>query len=61
MALGKGKTEHAGARDMSRKHGHWGLAEEAKAWATRARRRYEREDLRNELDELRSTYRRRRP
>ena len=61
MGLGKGKTEHAGARDMSRKHGHWGLAEEAKAWATRARRRDELGDLRNELDELRHTQRRRRP
>jgi hypothetical protein len=31
---------------MSRKHGHWGFTEEAKAWATRARRRDEREELR---------------
>ena len=36
MGLGKGKTEHSGARDMSRKHGHWGFTEEAKAWASRA-------------------------
>jgi len=42
---------------MSRKHGHWGFAEEANAWATRARRRDEREGLRNELDELRRTRR----
>jgi hypothetical protein len=42
---------------MSRKHGHWGFAEEANVWATRARRRDEREDLRNELDELRRTRR----
>ena len=46
MGLGRGKTEHAGPRDMSRKHGHWGFTEEAKAWATRARRRDEREELR---------------
>jgi hypothetical protein len=52
VALGKGKTEHAGARDMSRKHGHWGLTEEAKAWATRALRRDEREQLRDELAEV---------
>jgi hypothetical protein len=45
MGLGRGKTEHAGARDMGRKHGHWGFTEEAKAWATRARRREEREEL----------------
>jgi hypothetical protein len=31
---------------MCRKHGHWGFTEEAKAWATRARRRDEREELR---------------
>jgi hypothetical protein len=30
---------------MGRKHGHWGFTEEAKAWATRARRRDEREEL----------------
>ena len=30
---------------MSRKHGHWGFTEEAKVWATRARRRDEREEL----------------
>jgi hypothetical protein len=50
MALGKGKTEHSGARDMSRKHGHWGYTEEAKDWATRARRRDEAEELRRELE-----------
>jgi hypothetical protein len=43
--LGRGKTEHAGARNMGRKHGHWGFTEEAKAWATRTRRRQEREEL----------------
>lgn len=51
MGLGLGKTEHAGARDMSRKHGHWGFTEEAKAWATRARRRNEREELGQALAE----------
>jgi hypothetical protein len=49
MALGKGKTEHAGPRDMSRKHGHWGFTEEAKEWAGRARRRDEDDELRREL------------
>ncbi|GAA0944742.1 hypothetical protein GCM10009554_39110 [Kribbella koreensis] len=49
MGLGRGKTEHGGARDMTRKHGHWGHAEEAKAWASRARRR----DEKRELDEVR--------
>jgi hypothetical protein len=48
MALGRGKTEHAGARDMSRKGGHWGFTEEAKAWASRARRRDEKRELSNE-------------
>ena len=43
MGLGRGKTEHGGARDMGRKHGHWGFTEEAEAWATRARRRDESE------------------
>jgi hypothetical protein len=51
MGLGKGKTEHSGPRDMSRKHGHWGYTEEAKDWATRARRRDEADELRRELDE----------
>ncbi len=32
-------AEHTGARDMSRKHGYWGRAAEAKAWSSRARRR----------------------
>jgi hypothetical protein len=36
---------------MSRKHGHWGFTEEAKAWATRARRRDEREELARSLAE----------
>jgi hypothetical protein len=53
MALGKGKTEHAGARDMSRKHGHWGYTEEAKEWATRARRRDEAAELREQRDMVR--------
>ncbi len=53
MALGKGKTEHAGARDMSRKDGHWGYTEEAKEWATRARRRDEAAELREERDIVR--------
>jgi hypothetical protein len=54
MGLGRGKTEHVGARDMTRKHGHWGFAEEAKAWATRARRRDEREELDRALAETRT-------
>ena len=36
---------------MARKSGHWGFTEEAKAWATRARRRNEDVELRRELDE----------
>jgi hypothetical protein len=48
MGLGRGKTEHAGARDMARKHGHWGCTEEAKEWASRARRRDEIAQLREE-------------
>lgn len=51
VGLGKGNMEHAGARDVSRKHGHWGFTGEAKVWATRARRRDEREVLRDELAE----------
>ncbi|MDR2987040.1 MAG: hypothetical protein LBV34_19605 [Nocardiopsaceae bacterium] len=39
---------------MSRKHGHWGFTEEAKAWATRARRRDEREELNRALAEART-------
>ena len=54
MGLGRGKTEHTGARDMGRKHGHWGFTEEAKAWATRARRRDEREELSRALAEART-------
>jgi hypothetical protein len=57
MALGKGKTEHSGARDASRKDAHWGYTEEAKAWASRARRRDEAEELRRELDEDRESER----
>jgi len=52
MGLGKGKTEHAGARDMSRKHGHWGFTEEAKAWASRARRRDGKQELQATFTEL---------
>lgn len=48
MGLGRGKTEHAGPRDMTRKHGHWGFTEEAKAWASRARRRAEVVELEKE-------------
>ena len=51
MSLGKGKMEHAGPRDMSRKDGHWGYTEEAKEWATRARRRDEDSKLRGELEQ----------
>jgi len=61
MGLGKGKTEHAGARDMSRKHGHWGFTEEAKAWATRARRRDERAELSRALAEAQNDKRPRGP
>jgi hypothetical protein len=50
MGLGKGKTEHAGPRDMTRKHGHWGYTDEAKQWATSARRRDERLQLSRELE-----------
>ncbi len=39
---------------MSRRHGHWGFTEEAKAWASRARRRDEREELEAALAELTS-------
>lgn len=49
MSLGKGRTEHTGPRDMARKEGHWGFTEEAKEWATRARRRDEELLLRQEL------------
>jgi hypothetical protein len=49
MALARSKTEHDGARDMSRKHGYWGRTEEAKEWASQARRR----DEKRELDEAR--------
>jgi len=49
MGLGKGRTEHSGPRDMSRKGGRWGTTEEAKAWASRARRRDEADDLRREV------------
>jgi hypothetical protein len=52
VGLGSGKTEHAGPRDMSRKGGHWGFTEEAKAWASRARRRDQREALKAELLDL---------
>lgn len=50
MALGRGKTEHDGARDMSRKHGFWGHADEAKKMASRARRRSQRHDIDEQLD-----------
>jgi hypothetical protein len=33
---------------MSRKSGHWGFTEEAKAWASRARRRDEKRELAEE-------------
>jgi hypothetical protein len=39
MGHGRGRTEHAGPRDTTRKDGHWGTTEEAKGWASRARRR----------------------
>ena len=51
MGLGRGKTEHAGPRDMSRTHGHWGFTDEAKQWASRARRRAEVAELRGERAE----------
>ena len=34
---------------MTRKHGHWGTTEEAKAWASRARRRAEAAEVREQL------------
>ncbi len=52
MGLGRGKTEHAGPRDMARKDGHWGYTEEAKAWASRARRRDEDDLLRDALGDV---------
>ena len=55
VALGRGKTEHDGARDMSRKHGHWGHTEEAKEWASRARRRYEKRELDEARHEMNDT------
>jgi len=51
MSLGKGKTAHAGPRDMTRKDGYWGFTAEAKEWATRARRRDEELVLRAERDD----------
>jgi hypothetical protein len=57
MGLGKGKTEHSGARDMARKDGHYGETHEAKAWASRARRRDEEQELRAEIDEARQPHR----
>lgn len=51
MGLGRGKTEHAGAHDSSAGHGHWGTNDEAKNFATPARRRNEREEIRRELHE----------
>jgi pimeloyl-ACP methyl ester carboxylesterase len=48
MGLGTGKTEHSGPRDTARKDGHWGFTGEAKEFATRARRRDEKELLRRE-------------
>ena len=53
MGLGRGKTEHTGPRDMARKHGYWGSTEEAKDWASRARRRDEDDLLRDALDAAR--------
>ena len=51
MGLGRGRTEHDGPRDVTRKHGHWGTTEEAKRWATRARRRAEVGELREQLED----------
>ena len=34
---------------MTRKHRHWGTTEEAKAWASRARRRAEDAEVREQL------------
>ena len=50
MGLGKGMTEHSGPRDTARKEGHWGFTDEAKEFATRARRRDEKELLRREAE-----------
>jgi hypothetical protein len=49
MGIGRGKTEHAGAHDSRAGHGYWGTNDEAKEFATPARRRDEREELRREL------------
>jgi hypothetical protein len=57
MGLGKGRTEHAGPRDMARKDGRYGHTDEAKAWATRARRRDEDDELRRELEAARAELR----
>ncbi|MCW2922106.1 MAG: hypothetical protein JWL76_1980 [Thermoleophilia bacterium] len=53
MGLGadKGKTEHSGARDMARKHGHWGFTEEAKEWASRARRIQGKQEVANQSED----------
>lgn len=49
MGIGRGKTEHNGAHDSSAGHGYWGTNDEAKRFATPARRRDEREEIRREL------------
>jgi hypothetical protein len=49
MGIGRGKTEHSGAHNSSAASGHWGTNDEAKMFATAARRRDEREQIRREL------------
>jgi hypothetical protein len=49
MGIGRGKTEHGGAHNSSAGHGFWGTNDEAKRFATPARRRDERRLIRDEL------------
>lgn len=51
MAIGRGKTEHSGAHNSSAGCGYWGTNDEAKLFATPARRRDERDQIRRELNE----------
>ncbi|WP_142389901.1 hypothetical protein [Mycobacterium sp. shizuoka-1] len=51
MGIGRGKTEHAGAHNSSAGHGYWGTNDEAKRFATPARRRDERKLIREELSQ----------
>jgi hypothetical protein len=51
MGIGRGKTEHSGAHTSSAGDGYWGTHDEAKRFATPARRRDESEQIRRELHE----------